>query len=189
MSSSLLSTAFAPETGERVGLRELYPSTFGTKSVKCPYLKMSLTLLLDAFITKRLSSALFILQTTPVEFFGVPLNDQELLDADPWYVLGACKRFISPGTYEEHFTHLTCGYRTPKQVLRSLLEVLAGLDSKDQDECLEAIIHALREASEEGFSHVIERLQKGTVGENTGNEVAVPSDVRAELHARAKPHS
>ena len=50
---------------------------------------MSLTLLLDAFLTKRLSSALFILQTTPVEFFGVPLNDQELLDADPRYVLGA----------------------------------------------------------------------------------------------------
>ena len=58
-----------------------------------------------------------------------------------------------------------------------MLEILAGLDSKDQDECLEAIIHALREASEEGFSHVIERLQKGRVGENPGNEVAVPSYV------------
>ena len=150
---------------------------------------MSLTLLLDASLTKPLSSALFALQTTPVEFFGIPLNDQELLDADPRYVLGACRRFISSGTYDEHFTHLTSGYRTPKKVLRSLLEVLAGLNSKDQDECLEAIIHALREASEVGFSHVIERLQKGTVGENPGNEVAVPSDVRAELHARAKPHS
>ena len=136
---------------------------------------MSLTLLLDAFLTKRLSSALFILQTTPVEFFGVPLNDQELLDADPRYVLGACKRFISPGTYEEHFTHLNSGYRTPKQVLRSLLEVLAELDSKDQDECLEAIIHALREASEEGFSHVIERLQKGTVGENPKQRTQTPN--------------
>lgn len=77
-------------------------------------------------------------------------------------MLRACKRFLPPGTYDEHFTHLNSGYGTPNQVLRSLLEILAGLDFKDQDECLEAIVRALREASEEGFLHVIERLQKGT---------------------------
>ena len=77
-------------------------------------------------------------------------------------MLRACKRFLPPGTYDEHFTNLNSGYGTPNQVLRSLLEILAGLDFKDQDECLEAIVRALREASEEGFLHVIERLQKGT---------------------------
>ena len=110
-----------------------------------------------------LSSFLFTLQKTPVEFFGVPLNDQTLLDADPNYVLSACRPFLSKDTYEEHFIHLNSGYRTPKQALMSLLQVVAGLDPNRQDECFEAVVSALREASNEGFLHVIERLQEGNM--------------------------
>ena len=110
-----------------------------------------------------LSSFLFTLQKTPVEFFGVPLNDQTLLDSDPNYVLSACRPFLSNDTYEEHVNHLNSGYRTPKQALMSLLQVVAGLDSNRQDECFEAVVSALREASNEGFLHVIERLQEGNM--------------------------
>ena len=93
----------------------------------------------------------------------MPLNDQTLLDADPNYVLSACRPLLSNDTYEEHFNHLNRGYRTPKQALRSLLEVVAGLDPYNQDTCFEAIVSALREASNEGFLHVIERLQEGNM--------------------------
>ena len=110
-----------------------------------------------------LSSFLFTFQKTPVEFFGVPLNDQTLLDADPKYVLSACRPFLFNDTYEEHFNHLNGGYRTPKQALMSLLQVVAGLDPNSQDECFEAVVSALREASNEGFLHVIERLQEGNM--------------------------
>ena len=72
-----------------------------------------------------LSSFLFTFQKTPVEFFGVPLNDQTLSDADPKYVLSACRPFLSNDAYQEHFNHLNSGYRTPKQALRSLLQVVA----------------------------------------------------------------
>ena len=110
-----------------------------------------------------LSSFLFTFQKTPVEFFGVPLNDQTLSDADPNYVLSACRPFLSHDTYQEHFNPLNSRNKTPKQALRSLLQVVAGLDPNRQDECFEAVVSALREASNEGFLHVIERLQKGNM--------------------------
>ena len=110
-----------------------------------------------------LSSFLFTFQKTPVESFGVPLNDQTLLDADPNYVLSACRPFLSTDAYQEHFNHLNSGYRTPQQALMSLLQVVAGLDPNSQDECFEAVVSALREASNEGFLHVIERLQEGNM--------------------------
>ena len=109
------------------------------------------------------SSFLLTFQKTPVEFFGVPLNDQTLSDADPKYVLSACRPFLSNDAYQEHFNHLNSGYRTPQQALRSLLRVVAGLDPNSQDECFEAVVSALREASNEGFLHVIERLQEGNM--------------------------
>ena len=109
------------------------------------------------------SSFLLTFQKTPVEFFGVPLNDQTLLDADPNYVLSACRPFLSNDAYQEHFNHLNSGNRTPQQALRSLLQVVAGLDPNSQDECFEAVVSALRGASNEGFLHVIERLQEGNM--------------------------
>ena len=115
------------------------------------------------FVPWPLFFFLFTLQKTPVEFFGVPLNDQTLLDADPNYVLSACRPFLSHDTYEELVNHLNSGYRAPKQALMSLLRFVAGLDPNSQDECFEAVVSALREASNEGFLHVIERLQEGNM--------------------------
>ena len=94
------------------------------------------------------------LQTTPVEIFGVPLNDSDLLDADPKYLWAACRPYIPRGTDEKDESGST-------ETLRSFLRVLAGLDPKDQDKCFKAIVDTLRKASEFGFIHVVERLEEG----------------------------
>ena len=94
------------------------------------------------------------LQATPVEIFGVPLNDSDLLDADLKYVWVACRPFISRGTYEAPESGGT-------EALKSFLRVLAGLDPKDQDKCFKAIVDELRKASECGFKHVVKRLEEG----------------------------
>ena len=104
----------------------------------------------------------FSLQKTPVEFFGVPLNDAHLLDADVGYVLAACRGFVSDELYQGHFTRLTSGKQTRTQVLKSFLENLAGLDSKRQDDCFDAIVNILQE-TKEGSMHVAKRLREGKV--------------------------
>ena len=104
----------------------------------------------------------FFLQKTPVEFFGVPLNDAHLLDANVRYVLEACRGFISDEVYERHFTRLTSRSQAPTQVLKSFLENLAKLDSEHQDDCFDAIIKMHKETNEEGSVHVVKRLQEGT---------------------------
>ena len=105
----------------------------------------------------------FSLQKTPVEFFGVPLDDKHLLDADVGYVLAACRGFVSSELYQKHFTRLTSGNRTPPQVLKSFLENFAELDSEHQDGCFDAIVKMHKEMNEGGSAHVVERLRKGTV--------------------------
>ena len=108
-------------------------------------------------------SASFSLQKTPVEFFGVPLNDAHLLDADVGCVLGACRGFVSDELYQGHFTRLTSGNQTPTQVLKSFLENLARLDPEKQNGCFEAIMKVHKEMNEEGSVHVVKRLQEGIV--------------------------
>lgn len=102
---------------------------------------------------------IFQLQRIPVEFFGVPVNDEILLQARADLVLGICRPFVTDEVYEGHLHRLTNGIETNKQVLKSFFEVLAGLDSADQEECFEAIVNQL--STEEGFAHVVERLQTG----------------------------
>ena len=84
----------------------------------------------------------------------MPLNDSKLLDADPKYVLPACRPFISRDTYEKHEGGTT-------ETLESFLRILARLDLKTQDNCFKAIVDTLRNASEFGFIHVVERLEGG----------------------------
>ena len=103
----------------------------------------------------------FPLQKTPVEFFGVPLDDAHLLDADVGYVLAACRGFVSDEVYQGHFTRFTSGNQTRTQVLKSFLENLAGLDSKSQDDCFDAIV--IQQETEEGSLHVAKRLREGKV--------------------------
>ena len=114
------------------------------------------------FIQNATVSQPFSLQKTPVEFFGVPLNDAHLLDADAGYVLAACRGFVSDELYQGHFTRLTSGNQTRTQVLKSFLENLAGLDSKSQDDCFNAIVNILKE-SKDGSIHVAKRLREGKV--------------------------
>ena len=104
----------------------------------------------------------FPLQKTPVEFFGVPLDDAHLLDADVGYVLAACRGFVSDEVYQGHFTRFTSGNQTRTQVLKSFLENLAGLDSKSQDDCFDAIVNILKE-NKDGSKHVAKRLREGKV--------------------------
>ena len=105
----------------------------------------------------------FSLQKTPVEFFGVPLNDAHLLEADAGYVLGACRRFVSDELYQVHFTRLTSGNQTPSQVLKSFLENLADFDPEQQDGCFDAIVKIHKKMNEDGTAHVVKRLREGTV--------------------------
>lgn len=102
---------------------------------------------------------IFQLQKVPVEFFGVPVNDEILLQARAEIVLGICRPFVTDEVYEGHLHRLTNSIETNKQVLKSFFEVLAGLDSANQEECFEAIVYQL--STEEGLRHVVERLQTG----------------------------
>ena len=133
------------------------------RPLNCKIAFLSLSDGVRCLLCLDLSSFLFTLQKTPVEFFGVPLDDKTLLQADPRYVLLACKPALLPNdaACEEHLENLISGFRTPKQTLRSFLLVVAGLDPEKQDECFKAIVCGLQEASEDGFSHVIGRLEKG----------------------------
>jgi len=108
-------------------------------------------------------SASFSVQKTPVEFFGVPMNDTHLLDADVGYVLAACRGFVSNELCQGHFTRLASGNQAPTQVLKSFFENLAELDSEHQDGCFEAIVRVHKEMNEEGSVHVVKRIQKGIV--------------------------
>lgn len=90
-----------------------------------------------------------------MEFFGVPVSDQMLLEARADEVLAICKRFVDRGTYKSHFDILTRG--NEEKVLQSFFEALAGMRSEVQDEIFEALVSELQ------YSHVVERLNEGTV--------------------------
>ena len=104
---------------------------------------------------------IFQLQKIPVEFFGVPVNDEILLQARADLVLGICKPFVTDEIYEGHFHRFINSIQTNKQVLKSFFEVLAGLGSEAQKECFEAIVNQPSRGAEEGFVHVVERLETG----------------------------
>ncbi|KAJ7375910.1 hypothetical protein OS493_038125 [Desmophyllum pertusum] len=109
----------------------------------------------------------------PLEFFGVPISDQTLLEADPNLVLGIGKRFVDSETYDDHHNRLSSGNKT--SILRSFFEVLAGLESELQDECFEALVKELRESSEEGTAHVVARLRQGR------DAVCIPARTRNDV--------
>lgn len=92
----------------------------------------------------------------------MPLNDPHLLDAHVGNVLGACRGFISNEIYEGHFTRFSSGNQAPTQVLKSFLQKIAGLDSKSQDDCFDAIVN-IQQETKEGSMHVAKRLLEGKV--------------------------
>ena len=90
-----------------------------------------------------------------MDFFGVPVSDQILLEARPAEVLGIAKEFVDSSTYNSHLSRLSCGRE--EEVMQSFYEALAGLTSERQDECFEALVSKLE------YDHVIDRLRKGKV--------------------------
>ena len=90
-----------------------------------------------------------------MDFFGVPLRDQILLEPRAEEVLAIGKRFVDSATYNTHLRRLSA--EGDEEVLHTFFEVLAGLTSERQDECFQALVTELN------YPHVIERLRKGKV--------------------------
>lgn len=90
-----------------------------------------------------------------MDFFGVPVSDQILLEARAGEVLGICKQFVDSSMYNSHLSRLSSG--SEEEVLQSFFETLAGLTSERQDECFQALVTELK------YEHVIDRLRKGKV--------------------------
>lgn len=90
-----------------------------------------------------------------MEFFGVPVNDEILLEASTSLVLSVGKRFVDRKTYDDH--HEASGSKLT--VLQSFFEALAGMTSELQDQCFEALVSELSKS--EGTIHVAERLREG----------------------------
>ena len=104
---------------------------------------------------------IFQLQKIPVEFFGVSVNDEELLQARAEIVLAICKPFVTDEIYDGHLHRFTNGFETSKQVLKSFFKVLAGLDSVDQEKCFEAIVNQLSGSTDDVSIELAGRLQTG----------------------------
>lgn len=92
-----------------------------------------------------------------MEFFGVPVNDEILLQAPAGLVLSVGKRFVDRKTYNDHHDRLSSGNR--EKVLRSFFEALAEMTSELQEQCFEALVNELSKS--EGKEHVAERLREG----------------------------
>ena len=90
-----------------------------------------------------------------MDFFGVPVSDQILLEARPDEVLGIAKQFVGSSTYNSHLSRLSSG--RDDEVMQSFFEALAGLTSERQDECFQALVTELK------YDHVIDRLKEGKV--------------------------
>lgn len=90
-----------------------------------------------------------------MEFFGVTVSDQILLEARAGEVLAIGKRFLDSATYNNHLHRLSS--ESDEEVLQSFFEALAGLTSERQDECFQALVNELK------YGHVIDRLREGKV--------------------------
>ena len=90
-----------------------------------------------------------------MDFFGVSVSDQILLEARAGEVLGICKQFVDSSMYNSHLSRLSSA--SEEEVLQSFFEDLAGLTSELQDECFQALVAELK------YEHVIGRLKEGKV--------------------------
>ena len=91
-----------------------------------------------------------------MDFFGVPVSDQKLLEAPAVGVLAIARRFVDSITYNSHLRRLSSG--SDEEVMQSFFEVLAGMTSERQDECFHALVTELTYCE-----HVIDRLKEGKV--------------------------
>ena len=101
----------------------------------------------------------FFLQKTPVDFFGVPLDDNSILhDAPLREVLAACSGVLEEinygNIYRSHYERNNDG-----QTRCSFYKALASLPPDDQQKCFEKIVEFLQKS--EGTKHIGDHLLKG----------------------------
>ena len=87
-----------------------------------------------------------------MEFFGIPVSNQILLEARLDEVLGIAKQFVGSSTYNSLLSRLSS--RRDDEVTQSFFEALAGLTSGRQGECFHALVTDLK------YEDVIDRLKK-----------------------------
>lgn len=97
----------------------------------------------------------FPIQTTPVDFFGVPVSDETLLEARADDVLAIGKEFVDSTTYNSHLRRLSS--ESDEEVMQSFYVVVAGLTSEHQDEFFQVLVAKLK------YKHVTDRLKEGKV--------------------------
>ncbi|XP_044170022.1 uncharacterized protein LOC122954060 [Acropora millepora] len=101
-------------------------------------------------------------ESAPVEFYGIPLNDEKLLDAPAPIVIAACRGKIDEKKYKDFCKQ--CETEGDHRGLESFFEFLAGLTLENQESCFEAIVCTLHDqgsSTEGSLDHIIQRLQKG----------------------------
>ena len=101
----------------------------------------------------------FVLQKTPVQFFGIHLDNSDLTDAPLTEMLAACKGVlegISRGDiYERHNTG-----SSKRADVAEFFEDLARLSLENQQKCFDSIVEFLKLRGK-GVEHVVDRLLKG----------------------------
>jgi len=101
----------------------------------------------------RLSPLRKNFKTTPVDFFGVPVGDETLLDARAEEVLAIGKEFVDSKTYNSYLRRLAS--ESDEEVMQNFYVAVAGLTSERQDEFFQSLVAKLK------YTHVIDRLKEG----------------------------
>lgn len=107
----------------------------------------------------------FSFQKTPVEFFGVPFDDDTLHEAPfegPYGILTACKGVLDKVGQEHIYDdHKELISKLPeREVKKSFLKELSKLDPQDKQECFDKIDTTLKEGGE-GLRHIRDHLIEG----------------------------
>ncbi|PFX16329.1 hypothetical protein AWC38_SpisGene19409 [Stylophora pistillata] len=96
---------------------------------------------------------------TPVEFFGIPVNDEILSNPRARDVLAIGKQFVGSEVYEDLLHRLEKASLNERQTIQSFFEILAGLNIEFQNGCFDALVKKL--STHGGYQHVADRLKEG----------------------------
>lgn len=102
------------------------------------------------------------MQKTPVEFFGLPFDDEILHDARFSDILVACKEVLQDigrgEVYNDHFD--LASKSSERDVQNSFFKALSRLPQEHQEKCFDKIVDMLEEGGV-GSEHIKEHLLKG----------------------------
>ena len=111
-----------------------------------------------------------LLQETPVDFFGLPFDDDtlheaRLLGSDG--ILTACKGVLDDiGRGDIYDDHLRSRLPTEREVMQSFLRELSELDPEHKQKCFNEIVSTLEKGGD-GLKHIRDRLIEGVWNEIT----------------------